>query len=983
VFLEACQTAQSEDDAVKSVAAALLNAGIVSVVAMTHSVLVVTAELFVREFYTHLAQGQRIGAAMLAGQRALMTDKTRFDDGSGDGFFIEDWFIPVLYQEREDPPLFHRLLPQRLQDLQHQQRQSALGDLPAAPQHTFIGRSPELLAFERLLLTTPYLVITGQGGAGKTTLAVELARWLVQTRRFNKAAFVCLEYLGDTRAVLDSIGRQLLPKFSVVEHGNEKAWLLVERELKNVRPLVLLDNCESLLPDQDGKPPLAAIDLQEFLAFCAKLQQSGATLLFTSRETLPPPFAKHHALGALSESEAIALLKQVLGLQSLELPSDAGDNKKEKLKELKSFVNRLNCHARALVLVAPIAAQKGFKATNENLAVIMAELHSAHPDDRELSLYVSLELSLRRLSAQHRQWVNTLAVFQGGFSLGVLARVLEIDDEVQELAAALVQVGLADYQNYGYFSIDPALSAYLKTQLAKDDYAQLQQQWLAAMPDLVYFLYEQMFQKSQLASQLTLLELPNLLVLLSELPKQVNAEQTATIAGRIEGLLEFLHHPQALALAVKTRQLSAVTLEIWNNEQFENKFLDIQRLLQQNQIQRSVKKAEALLKQALQAGETAYPNADYDIAMAYWLLGKVLKMGGLSEVALSPLQKAQQSFQVLADNGNQEAAGMISVTLTEQGDCLKNIGRLNVAAELYQQAINLSEKQGDKRCVAVGKVQLATVRLYQKDYKIALSAFSEAKDLFGQLNELQTVATTWHQIGMVYKAMQVFEQAENAYRESLKINSELSDKAGIANGLNELGNIYNMCGKLEPSVVFYRQAADNYTQLGDKRGEGVVRSNIADSLIKLQRYDESRIECQRAIECKKALGYHALPWQTWMILHNLEQASDNPTAAHAAKQQAILSYLAYRRDGGENMDRPHLPQLCQAVLQAIRDNNSTAVLKDLRGLQDLAGLDDYLKPVIPKLIAILQGDRDPSIVDDPELDYNSAAELLLLLEQLG
>ncbi|MGZ8095474.1 MAG: CHAT domain-containing protein [Methylosarcina sp.] len=51
VFLEACQSAQSEDDPVKSVAAALLNVGIVSVAAMTHSVLVVSAELFVREFY--------------------------------------------------------------------------------------------------------------------------------------------------------------------------------------------------------------------------------------------------------------------------------------------------------------------------------------------------------------------------------------------------------------------------------------------------------------------------------------------------------------------------------------------------------------------------------------------------------------------------------------------------------------------------------------------------------------------------------------------------------------------------------------------------------------------------------------------------------------------------------------------------------------------------------------------------------------------
>ena len=48
--------------------------------------------------------------------------------------------------------------------------------------------------------------------AGKTTLAVELARWLVRTDRFQRAAFVCVEYISDVRAILDSLGRQLLPE---------------------------------------------------------------------------------------------------------------------------------------------------------------------------------------------------------------------------------------------------------------------------------------------------------------------------------------------------------------------------------------------------------------------------------------------------------------------------------------------------------------------------------------------------------------------------------------------------------------------------------------------------------------------------------------------------------------------------------------------------------------------------------------------------
>ena len=77
VFLEACQTAVAKADPTSSVAARLLSEGVTSVVAMTHSVLVETARRFVAQFYADLATGARVGAAMLAGQRALFGDPRR------------------------------------------------------------------------------------------------------------------------------------------------------------------------------------------------------------------------------------------------------------------------------------------------------------------------------------------------------------------------------------------------------------------------------------------------------------------------------------------------------------------------------------------------------------------------------------------------------------------------------------------------------------------------------------------------------------------------------------------------------------------------------------------------------------------------------------------------------------------------------------------------------------------------------------------
>ena len=254
VFLEACQSAQTDTDPTASVAAKLLEEGISSVVAMSHSVLVETARRFVTRFYSAMAQGQTVGKAMLAGQGELMANTYRIPIIGAGELHLQDWFVPILYQEQHDPQLFGQIPSAMAQRMRTQQNRNLLGELPATPEHTFIGRSRELLFIERLLEQQPYVVIRGQGGAGKTTLAVELARWLVRSRRFDRCAFVSVEHYSHARAVLDTLGKQLAGNhYSIAEYGDDldKALQPISRTLENDATLLVLDNMESLLADGD------------------------------------------------------------------------------------------------------------------------------------------------------------------------------------------------------------------------------------------------------------------------------------------------------------------------------------------------------------------------------------------------------------------------------------------------------------------------------------------------------------------------------------------------------------------------------------------------------------------------------------------------------------------------------------------------------------------------------------------------------------
>ncbi|HEX6083534.1 MAG TPA: TIR domain-containing protein, partial [Thermoanaerobaculia bacterium] len=325
VFLEACQTAQAEQ-ASESVASELLKVGVASVVAMSHSVLVETARRFVEAFYDALADGARVGDAMLRGQRALKDDDSRGRVFGAGELRLQDWFVPVLFQEKDDPQLFRTITSRQTQEDLQTALAARLGELPAPPETGFIGRSRELLALQRLLRQggkARYAVIRGQGGEGKTALAAEFARWMVRSRQVRRAAFVSVETHSNADAVLDAIGRQLVSKkYSVATFSDlEQAILPVERALVEQSTLVIVDNVESiLLPPYVEAPDALSEDarreLDAILGLCARLNAKGDTrLIFTSREALPAPFdaqRNRRELQQLDREDAVKLVERAL-----------------------------------------------------------------------------------------------------------------------------------------------------------------------------------------------------------------------------------------------------------------------------------------------------------------------------------------------------------------------------------------------------------------------------------------------------------------------------------------------------------------------------------------------------------------------------------------------------------------------------------------------------------------------------------------------
>jgi tetratricopeptide (TPR) repeat protein len=998
VLLEACQSAQAEAGS-ESVASDLLQRGVASVVAMSHSVLVETARRFVAAFYAELAKGQRVGQAMLAGQRALHSDRRRGQRYGIGELKLADWFVPVLYQEQDDPQLFTATpAPQTQEDLGARLR-ARLGAVPPEPVDTgFVGRSRDLLALERLLRQERWAVVRGQGGEGKTALAAELARWLVRSQQVKRAAFVSVELCSHKDAVLDALGRQLVgADYSAAKYDSpEQALLPIERALREQPTLLVIDNMESvLLPPYLDTPELlseeAALELEAILALAQRLLRAGETrLVFTSREALPAPFdaqRQRWELRQLGKADAVALIERSLAAGESSGAPGAGAGAaalEARREEIEALVDAVQGHARTLALLAPELRRRGVTATQAALVELMqqmqrqvAQLPADDPRRREQSLFASVELSLRRLSAANRERVRVLAVFHGGVQLDVLHRMTGWEvEEVKELAQMLVGTGLATANPYNHLSLNPALCPYLKASLSEEELQALTAGWLEAMAAYLNFLGQQRSQNTELAATLTLLELPNLFALLDRSQAVADPETTIDRATSLYSLLQSLGKPRLVERVARVRDGAAAALgEGWSHARSMASRTRIQQQLADGQLREALAGAQQLLQQSQTVGEKGYEEADYDLALAFLLLGRVLKESGRAQQALPLLQEAGRRFEAILG-----AEQMISVCLTDQGVCLSVLGRYDDAAATILEGIRLSEQEENQRQIAVGKGELGTVRLKQGHYNESLLAYKEVREIYTYLNEPDSVATSWYLSGLAHQKAGEPEAAEQAYNRSLAIRVQLGDKVGQASTLGELGRLYHdVLQRHKQAFDLYQRAADIYRSLGDTLGEGHELHKQALALRELQHFEESRAAIIRALQCKEAFGHEAAPWKSWETLALIETEIGNPSAAAEARKQARATYLSYRRGGGDNQGGSG--RLALAIHQALAAGTPAGAASLL---QQLTTVPRWVKALafLTALHAITAGSRDRTLAEDPNLEYSQAAEVLLLIEAL-
>ncbi len=284
---------------------------------------------------------------------------------------------------------------------------------------TFVGRSSELAEAQQLLATHRLVTITGPGGVGKSSLAVEVARSLTDRM---EAVFVPMEaerQVPPRLLVAQSLG--LRP----AEHADVQA--MVATALGAGPTLLLLDGCEHVI----GELPAVIAEL---------LQRSpGLRILVTSREPLFMTGERRLVLEPLpvgADSPATRLFIERAAIRRDELD-----------RKTLEAADRIAAEVSGLPLGIELAAARHRTMSLEQIAAQLGEqtqLLSTKrgPEPRHLSIVAALDWSYRALDDDHQRTFRQLAVFPTGMVPTDGAAVVLADDAPASALQVLADLSL-------------------------------------------------------------------------------------------------------------------------------------------------------------------------------------------------------------------------------------------------------------------------------------------------------------------------------------------------------------------------------------------------------------------------------------------------------------------------------------------------------------------------------------------------------------
>ncbi|MCA9942627.1 MAG: CHAT domain-containing protein [Anaerolineales bacterium] len=822
-LLSGCQTAQTSDsDAFSGVATGMLHAGIPAVAAMQFSILDNSGIQLARAFYTALAQGDSLAAAMQATRIALW----QFEDGPG-----YDWGIPALYLRAQELILVDQTSVGTVRATPHPMPSTLInvGGLPL-PRH-FVGRKQERRQLRNALddNRTKSAFVRGIGGMGKSSLAAKLAQrpgtdlddiLIIRCHEVDP-----LDIPGKLASFLQAqgvaghadAGNLLLnPTLDPTERAQRAAQLVANR-----RYLIVFDNFESVLD----------------------LDEPGATHLGG---------ASHLTAYEVADENLRGLLRGLLTANWRSLCLFTGRFRWQGYDEVVRQEIGLEIHLPELTAPQTMMLMNNLSRLRQEtrqVKIAMYKKVGGHPKTIELLNGWLKDGSVSDLLNDERLDGLLTAEWEEYFLKRLLGKLNEAE-RTALTRLAIFQTKLGD-EELDYAGVDETMvRRWLDLSLLQWERGTVQPpppQLAELLPTLPQVEQEKVRQQQQTSDSYTVhpVVADYLLAQTSDEERRTLHRWAATFYGRpfVELARNFLAqndrnttYEEAKTFA-RHDQLGVVRYLVAQTDDME-------------QARRAMARALDWQRHLSAAGEV---KAADDIIRSTWrilaLWGELDRAKGLLRWSIESLTSINKSVAemnyatLLAQEGKLnealkiyqrvheifikfEAIQNAATVLELQATTLEQLGDLDNAISIQEKSLSLKKKINFDEGQAISLHHLAMLHDMKGEYETALSRSEAAEELARKIKNEFILSATLHEQGIIYinmakksltekKGVKLFQTAVTRFEKSINISRRIGYVDLTASTLNELGKLHRDVGQINEAIVNFNDALESFRRLGN------------------------------------------------------------------------------------------------------------------------------------------------------------------------
>lgn len=727
---------------------------------------------------------------------------------------LERWFTPPV----QAPPGRMALVAEK----SHAHRTPA-HNLPASLS-SFVGRRSELALLVDLVTHTRLVTIVGEGGVGKTRLALAVGHTLLemQTSLSGNLPFVDGIWFAplagvemtDSATLVNQLVYAVASVFSLpFQQMNSTPLAVLIDFLRSKRLLLILDNFEHLL----GGAPFV-LDL---LA-----NAPSVSILVTSRAPL--------------DCQA----EQLLVLQGLPVPAD-GEVDALDFASIQLFVERARqqdpyfavdrqtlreiSELAALVHGNPLAMELAARWIRH---LSIAELTTAfrHEDGillstrqqdvplRHRSMGAVFETSWRLLSLEAQQALAKLTVFRGAFSRQAALTVTQDSvDQLQELVNhSLLHIAQESAGRKRYV-LHELLRQYAALKLAAFDEMQPGVQVEIRRRHSNYYLglaakhVDALYSRNMnLAADEMQAEIDNIRAAWEwALQERSISMLTQAIAG-----LQAFYHVRSLyqeGEAVFARAATVLATTATPSSAVVGVILELQlaRAFFLNLLHRYTDAAE-VTQQVLTTCKEQNFTALTAVAQVEW--GVAISLQGVHNVALQQLERAAQSAHQL-DLPQVEARALHAMFR-----CLVPMGEIERANSVLERTLRLYQRTGNRLGESFVLRSLGYVAHFQNEDEKALHCWEQAVSIYQELGDQPRLLSIYQHLGDAYAALGDLGRAYRYYDAAYTSREEVHDPRHAAHTADGFARLLIRLGRCVQARQLSQQALAELRPLGDRVG---------------------------------------------------------------------------------------------------------------------------------------------------------------------